>query len=599
MTIYVSPVRDSLFILNEVLCLGNYGNLEGFSDVSPDVIEAILSQAAKLSEDVLHPLNAVGDSEGCIYNSDGSVKVPSGFHDAYRSFCEGGWSGLPFSEEYGGQNLPVVLSCCVDEYMTSANMSFSMYPGLTHGAIAALLVHASDELKSLYLPKMVSGEWTGTMNLTESHCGTDLGLLRTKAIRGDGDEFRITGQKIFISSGEHDLSENIIHLVLARIDGAPDGVKGISLFLVPKFVPDSSGAVGERNGVKCGSIESKMGIHGNSTCVMNYDNAIGYLVGEENRGLNAMFVMMNEARLRVGLQGLAQSEVSYQNAVSYSCERRQGRSVSGVKDPDSPADLLIVHPDIRRQLMIMKSINESSRALLLWTALHSDIVRRSSDSSTIESSDYLLGLLTPVIKAFMTERGFMHTVMCQQIYGGHGYIEETGMSQFVRDSRIAMIYEGTNGIQALDLVGRKLPKDGGRAFQLFISEVNQFCTDNESNESLSFFILRLKKSLEDLQSATLWLMQNASQEVEGDKTPDNAAGVAHDYLHLFGLVSLGYMWCLMSKVSLGKSDSDSFYATKLSTARFYMNHVLPETSYRLSLIESGSSDMMSLSSESF
>ena len=598
MTSYVAPVKDTLFILRDVLVLEKYGNLAGFGDVTDDLVEAVVTQAARLSQDVLHPLNHSGDTEGCHWQ-DGDVKTPSGFKQAYDAYCEGGWSGLPFAEQYGGQNLPVVIACSVDEYMTSANMSFSMYPGLTHGAISALLEHGSDAQKNLYIPKMISGEWTGTMNLTESHCGTDLGLIRTKAVRQDNDSFSISGQKIFISAGEHDLSENIIHLVLARIDGAPDGVKGISLFIVPKFIPDESGNIGKRNGVSCASIEKKMGIHGNSTCVLNYDEAQGFLVGEENRGLNAMFVMMNEARLRVGLQGLSQSEISYQNAVLYARERRQGRAVTGAKEPDQSADPLIVHADIRRQLMTMKCINESSRALILWAALQVDIHHRSTDEEARQTADDLMGLLTPVIKGMITERGFQQAVLSQQIYGGHGYIEEHGMAQFVRDARIAMIYEGTNGIQALDLVGRKLPRNGGRAFQSWMSLLNEYCTEQSSNESMKPFIEPLQRSMSDLQSATMWLLQNATPEPDGDKGPDNAAGVAHEYMHLFGLVALGYMWAQMAQSSLAKESKDEFYATKLVSARHFMTHILPETSFRLSTIEAGTETIMSLPQQSF
>ena len=599
MTEYTAPIRDTLFILHEVLSLEKYDNLEGFHEATPDLVEAVITQAARLSEDVLHPLNQTGDQDGCTHNTDGSVCAPSGFKDAYDAYCSGGWSGLPFPQEYGGQNLPVVLSCCVDEYMTSANMSFSMYPGLTHGAVAALLEHADEDQKRIYLPKMISGEWTGTMNLTESHCGTDLGLIRTKAVSQSDGTFLISGQKIFISAGEHNLSENIIHLVLARIEGSPAGVKGISLFIVPKFLPDANGEVGNRNGVSCASIEEKMGIHGNSTCVLNYDGATGFLVGEKNRGLNAMFVMMNEARLRVGLQGLAQSEIAFQNAVAYARERRQGRSVSGAKEPDQLADSLIVHADIRRQLMIMKSVNEASRALILWTALQGDIYRRGGDAEIRQKADDMMGLLTPVIKGVITDRGFAHTIMAQQIFGGHGYIEESGMAQFVRDSRIAMIYEGANGIQALDLVGRKLPRNGGRAFQAWISLLNDFCSENEKDDSMRPFVSSLLGGVKDLQSATLWLMQNATPQPDGDKGPDNAAGVAYDYMHLFGIVALGYMWALMAKVALQQDSEDEFYRTKLVSARYFMDHLMPETSLRLSLIESGTSDLMALPEDSF
>src|SRR5262249_53900821 len=423
--------------------------------------EAVLREAAKFSEEVLTPLNRVGDKEGCKRGADGSVATPKGFQDAYKQIVEGGWIGISVPRDFGGQGLPGALTEIVNEFFCSANMAFAMYQGLTQGAIAAMLVHASDELKKKYLPKMVEGVWTGTMNLTEPHCGTDLGLLRSKAMKQADGSYKISGTKIFISAGEHDLSENIIHLVLARIEGAPAGTKGISLFVVPKVLVKNDGSLGARNAVTCGSIEEKMGIHGNSTCVMNFDGATGWLIGEANRGLNAMFVMMNEARLGVGVQGLALSEVAYQNAAAYAKDRLQGRSISGAKFPDKAADPIIVHPDVRRTLMTMKSFNEAARALVIWTALKSDIAHRSEDDKERQAAEDHMGLLTPVIKGVLTDQGFANAVMAQQVYGGHGYIREHGMEQFVRDARIAMIYEGANGIQALDLVGRKLGKDGG------------------------------------------------------------------------------------------------------------------------------------------
>ncbi|MGB8039088.1 MAG: acyl-CoA dehydrogenase family protein, partial [Pseudolabrys sp.] len=474
MPIYKAPVDDALFLLNDVFHLDHYGNLPGFSDASPDVVEAVLREAAKFSEEVLTPLNRVGDKEGCKRAPDGSVATPKGFKDAYNQIVEGGWTGISVPSEFGGQGLPATLTEIVNEFFCSANMAFAMYPGLTQGAIAALLVHASAELKTKYLPKMVEGVWTGTMNLTEPHCGTDLGLLRSKAVKQPDGSYKISGTKIFISAGEHDLSENIIHLVLARIEGAPAGTKGISLFVVPKILVKDDGSLGSRNAVSCGSIEEKMGIHGNSTCVMNYDGAIGWLIGEEHRGLNAMFTMMNEARLGVGVQGLALSEVAYQNAVAYAKERLQGRSISGVKFPDKAADPIIVHPDVRRALMSIRAFNEAGRALVMWTALKSDVAHRSDDEKERQSADDHMGLLTPVIKGVLTDGGFANAVMAQQIFGGHGYIAEHGMEQFVRDARIAQIYEGANGIQALDLVGRKLGKDGGRAIMAFFNEVQTY-----------------------------------------------------------------------------------------------------------------------------
>ncbi len=474
-------------------------------------------------------------------------------------------------------------------------MAFTMYPGLTSGAVAALLTHGSEELKRTYASKMIEGRWTGTMNLTEPHCGTDLGLLKTRAKRRDDGSFEITGQKIFISAGEHDLSENIIHLVLARVEGAPAGVKGISLFVVPKFLLDGAGNPGAKNAVSCGSIEEKMGIHGNATCVMNYDGAQGWLLGEENRGLNAMFVMMNEARLAVGVQGLSQSEVAYQNAVAYARDRLQGRSLSGVKYPDKPADPLIVHPDIRRILMEIRCINEAGRALALWAALQSDIVHRSPDAKARETAADLLGLLTPVLKGVLTDRGFDNCCAAQQVFGGHGYIAEWGMEQFVRDARIAMIYEGANGIQALDLVGRKLPANGGRAAMALLGEIGAWLKTNDADENLKPLLGPMSASLGHLQQATLWLMQN------GMAAPDNAGAAATDYMHLFGLVTLGYLWLKMAKVAYGETDSGSaeFRQAKQACALFYVQRILPETAVRLARITSGAASMMSLPAELF
>jgi len=596
MPIYKAPVDDALFLLNDVFHIERYGNLPGFSDASPDVIEAILREAAKLSEDVLTPLNRVGDKEGCKRAADGSVKTPTGFKEAYKQIVEGGWIGISAPQEFGGQGLPMTLTEIVNEYFCSANMAFAMYPGLTQGAIAALIVHANDAIKQKYLPKMIEGVWTGTMNLTEPHCGTDLGLLRTKAVKQGDGSYKISGTKIFISAGEHDLSDNIIHLVLARIEGAPAGTKGISLFVVPKFMVGGDGSVGARNGVSCGSLEEKMGIHGNSTCVMNYDNATGWLVGEENRGLNAMFVMMNEARLGVGIQGLALSEVAYQNAVVYAKERLQGRAITGAKFPDKAADPIIVHPDVRRTLMTMRAFNEAARALVLWAGLKSDVAHRSGDAKERQAADDALGLMTPVIKGVMTDVGFANTVSAQQMYGGHGYIAEHGMEQFVRDARIAMIYEGANGVQAMDLVGRKLGKDGGRALMTFLGEVGAYVKDKSADETMKPLVMALGKGANDLQQASMWFMQNAMAK------PDNAGAGATDYLHLFGLVALGYMWCQIADAANAKlkvgGDAARFNA-KLVTARFFMERIMPETATRLARIQAGAASTMELPAEAF
>ncbi|MGH6790391.1 MAG: acyl-CoA dehydrogenase C-terminal domain-containing protein [Pseudolabrys sp.] len=597
MPTYKAPVDDALFLLNDVFHLDRYGNLPGFADASADIVEAVLREAAKLSEESLTPLNRVGDREGCKRHDDGSVTTPTGFKDAYKQVAEGGWIGLSVPAEFGGQGLPATLTEIVNEFMCSANMAFAMYPGLTQGAIAALLAHASPELKKKYLPKMVAGEWTGTMNLTEPHCGTDLGLLRTKAVKQSDGSYKITGTKIFISAGEHDLSQNIIHLVLARIEGAPAGTKGITLFVVPKFLVKDDGSLGAHNGVTCGSIEEKMGIHGNATCVMNYDGATGWLIGEENRGLNAMFVMMNEARLGVGVQGLALSEVAYQNAAIYAKERLQGRSISGVKYKDKPADPIVVHPDIRRALMTMRAFNEAGRALVMWTALKSDVAHRSEDEKERQSADDHMGLLTPVIKGVLTDGGFASAVMAQQIFGGHGYIAEHGMEQFVRDARIAQIYEGANGIQALDLVGRKLGKDGGRAMMTFFNEVQTYLKERADSDAMNVYLKPLGQALAHLQQASMWFMQNAMAK------PDNAGAGSYDYMHLFGLVALGYMWCRIAEAAIARlpkaNGSAPRYSAKLVTARFFMERMLPETAAHLARIQAGAASTMELPDDAF
>ncbi|MGF1544699.1 MAG: acyl-CoA dehydrogenase C-terminal domain-containing protein [Parvularculaceae bacterium] len=596
MTFYNPPVRDMAFVINDVLQISKYSNLPGFADATEDTIEAILDEGGKLAANVLHPLNHVGDAEGCTRNADASVTTPTGFKDAYETFKEGGWMGLSFDEKYGGQGLPYVLSVAVNELISGANMAFGMYPGLAAGAANAIYAHGSDAQKETYLPKMISGEWGGTMNLTEPHCGTDLGLLRTKAVPQTDGTYKISGQKIWISAGEHDMVDNIVHLVLARIEGAPEGVKGISLFIVPKFFVKDDGSLGERNAVACGGLESKMGIHGNATCVMNYDEATGWLIGEENKGLKAMFVMMNEARLGVAIQGLAISDVSYQNAAQYARERIQGRSLTGAKAPDQPADPIIVHPDVRRMLMEQRATIEGGRAWMYWSALQADLHHKSEDEKTREAADDVRGLMTPVLKAYLTEKGFWHASSAQQVLGGSGYTREWGMEQFVRDARIAMIYEGANGIQALDLVGRKLPREGGRAIQAFFAEIDEFVKDNQAIDGLAPYTEGLASAKADLVDATQWLMANAFQN------PDNAGAASMDYLHLMALTCLAHGWAQLAKAALEKKaagESDAFFDNKLVTGDFFLKRILPDAKANLAKLKTGAEPMMALAADAF
>jgi len=589
---YTAPTKDMQFLLHDVLKIAS-ADTPGYGELDRDFTAAVLEEAGKLSSEVLAPLNVVGDTEGCVLEN-GVVRTPTGFKAAFDQVCEGGWPGLDLPEEFGGQNMPYILNTAVGEMFSGANQAFTMYQGLTHGAASAILAHGSDEQKATYLPNMVSCEWTGTMNLTEPHCGTDLGLMRTKAEPQDDGSYAVTGQKIFISAGEHDMSENIIHLVLAKIPGGPEGIKGVSLFIVPKFLVNEDGSLGARNGVACGKIEEKMGIHGNSTCVMNYDGAKGWLLGDAHKGMRAMFTMMNEARLGVGMQGVAQAEAAYQNALIYAKDRLQGRDVTGVKNPDGPADPLIVHPDIRRSLLDQKSFVEGARAFLLWGSQMIDRAHRDQD----KDADGLISLLTPVIKGFLTDEGYDMTVKAQQVYGGHGYIEEWGMSQFTRDARIAMIYEGANGVQALDLVGRKLAQDGGKHVMAFFDMVKSFIKENEGNEALKAeFLEPLKAASKDLQTAGMFFMQN------GMKNPNAALSGSNDFMHLFGHVCLGLMWSHMAKachelLENGTSDRD-FYETKLATGRYYMARRLPATKMHLARIETGADPVMNLAADQF
>ena len=593
MTEYTAPTTDMKFVLNDVLQISKYSNLPGFSDVSEDLLDAILEEGGKLAANVLHPINHSGDKEGCTRHADSSVSTPAGLKEAYNEYREGGWQGLSFDPEYGGQGLPHVLGLAVSEMMSAANMAFAMYPGLARGAANTIEAHGDDEQKQTYLPKMISGEWAGTMNLTEPHCGTDLGLLKTKAVPAGDGSYKISGQKIFISAGEHDLTDNIIHLVIARIEGAPEGVKGISLFIVPKFLVNEDGSLGARNGVSCGALEEKMGIHANSTCVMNYDEATGYLLGEENKGLRAMFTMMNEARLGVAMQGMAISEVSYQNGAAYAKDRLQGRALTGPAEPEKPADPIIVHPDVRRMLMDQRAFTEGARAWIYWTALYGDLLHKAEDDETRQKADDYMGLMTPILKSYLTEKGYWHATNAQQVLGGHGYIQEWGMEQFVRDARIALIYEGANGIQALDLVGRKLMKDGGRAWQSYFAEIDEFIADNQGNEELKPFLDGLKTAKERTLEATQWFGANAMQNF------NHAGASSMDYLNLFALTCLAYAWAMIAKSAIEKQGEGDFYKNKLITGAYFLERILPDSAAHLEKIKSGADTMMALPAEAF
>ena len=594
---YTPPAENIKFILHDVLGAGQLSDLPGYEEVSEDLMDQIIEEGGRICEEVLFPINLSGDQEGCTYEN-GAVHTPKGFKDAYDTFSEGGWCGLSGDPEYGGMGMPVLLNTVMQEMICSANMSFGMYPGLSQGAYEALHQFGNDAQKTIYLPKLIEGSWSGTMCLTEPHCGTDLGLIKTKADPIQGESaFKITGTKIFISAGEHDLTENIVHLVLAKLPDAPEGVRGISLFVVPKFMPKEDGSAGERNGVRCGSIEHKMGIHANSTCVMNFDEAWGQLVGEPHKGLKAMFTMMNAARLGVGMQGLGICEIAYQNALAYAKDRLQMRSLTGTKAPDKPADPIIVHPDVRRMLLKAKAVTEGGRALAYLTGLNLDISEKHPDEDKRQEADDLVALLTPIVKAYLTDMGTEIGNDCMQVFGGHGYIAEWGMEQYVRDARIAQIYEGTNGIQALDLVGRKMPQNFGRLLRRFFHPVQQFIESNQADEAMQEFVFPLAKGFAKLQQSTAIIAQ------KGLKNPDEAGAASVDYLRQFALVALAYMWCLMVKAAQKKLDDGTgdaaFYKSKIITARFYMTRVLPEADARFKMVMAGAEPMMALEESAF
>ena len=597
MPVYKAPTRDARFLINEVLRIQDYAALPGFGGATPDMVEAVVEEAGKFCAEVLAPINLAGDQEGCTRHADGTVTAPAVYKPAFAQFREAGWSTLSAPEEFGGQGLPHVLGMLMEEFMSSANQAFSMYPGLTAGAISAILAKGSPEQQAKYVPKMVTCEWLGTMNLTEPQCGTDLGLIRTRAVPQADGTYAITGTKIFISSGEHDLTENIIHLVLAKLPDAPDSTKGISLFIVPKVLVNDDGSLGARNAVSCGSIEHKMGIHGNATCVMNYDGATGYLVGEENKGLAAMFIMMNAARLGVGIQGLAQAEVAYQNAVKYAGDRRQGRALTGAAEPAEKADTLFVHPDVRRMLMDAKAFTEGMRSLCLWGALQVDLSHKGATDEERQLADDLISLLTPVIKGYGTDKGYDVATNMQQVFGGHGYIEEWGMSQFVRDARIAMIYEGANGVQAMDLVGRKLAQNGGRAVQTLFALVDADCAAAKAKPELASLAAAVEAANGELKAATMWFMAN------GMANPNQVGAGAHHYMHIMGIVALGSQWLRMGQAALaalasGNGDK-AFYEAKLTTARYYGERFCPDAAALRRKIEAGSEAIMALPVEAF
>ncbi len=588
MPIYTAPQQEFEFLINEFLELDQYHEAVPDFAAAQELVEPLMSEGAKLCEEVLLPLNRVGDEQGLKYDNDThAVTTPPGFKEAYQQYVEGGWSTLTWPEEFGGQNLPEFLNMPLMEMVCSSNLAFGLTPGLTHGAISAIMQHGSQEQKEMYCPKMISGEWTGVMCLTEPQAGTDLGLVRTKATPQEDGSYAIEGGKIWISAGEHDMAENIIHLILARLPDAPEGSKGISLFVAPKFMINEDGSLGDRNDFSCGGLDHKMGIHASPTCVMNYDGAKAWLVGEPHKGLKAMFTMMNAARLYVGVQGLGIAEVAWQNALAYAEERPQGRALTGPEHPDKPADPILVHPDVRRMLYTMKSVTEGMRALTMYTALQMDLAHRHPDETVRQEADDFVQLITPIVKGYQTDMGFELASTCMQVYGGNGFIEEYGIAQFMRDIRIAMIYEGTNGIQAMDLVGRKLGMDTGRYLKQFFHPIDRFIAENRDDPAMAEFTKPLKQYTKQLQQATLWIAAN------GLGNPNEAGAGAVEYARLFALVTLAWLWAKQVKIALKKQDQGKFYTSKLATARFFYAKVLPQVTSLLISITNGSKTVMS------
>ena len=593
---YTAPLRDMQFVLHELLDVTTeLKQLPAHEELDADFINQVLEEGGKFASKVLFPLNQVGDREGCTLDlATHEVTTPKGFKEAYQKYVEAGWPALSCDPEYGGQGLPLVLNNSFYEMLNSANQSWTMYPGLSHGAYECLHEHGTPEQKALYLPKLVSGEWTGTMCLTEPHCGTDLGLLRSKALPQADGSYRITGNKIFISAGEHSMSGNILHLVLARLPDAPSGTKGISLFLVPKFLPDAEGNSGERNKIHCDALEDKMGIHGNSTCQISLDDATGWLIGLPHKGLNAMFVMMNAARLGVGMQSLGLTEVAYQNAVSYAKERLQMRSLSGIKAPDQPADPIIVHPDVRRMLLTARAFAEGGRAFTSFIALQIDRELHHPDEEVRKESGDIVALLTPIIKAFLTDNGWIATSEAMQVHGGHGFITGTGMEQYVRDARINMIYEGTNTVQSLDLLGRKILMDNGAKLKKFGALVQAFVEENGTDEAMSEFVTPLADIGDKVSKLTMEIGMKAFQN------QDEVGAAAVPYLRVVGHLVYSYFFARMAKIALAKLDSgDNFYKAKLATARFYFARLLPETAMLIRQARSGAKPLLDLEAELF